>query len=371
MKVLNRFYTPPEKKATRMIILGIESSCDDTAAAVVTNGTGILSSVVSSQIELHRLYGGVVPELASRKHTEAIVPVVNEALHKAGIEIGQVDAIAVTRGPGLVGCLLVGFSFAKACAFALGIPWIGVDHLEGHLNSIFLEPDPPPFPFVSLLVSGGHTSIYHVLSHTEYRLMGQTRDDAAGEAYDKVAKMLGLGYPGGVVIDRLAKEGDPDKIRFPKTFLNKSEFDFSFSGLKTAVNRYIQTHPDTFQGEIKDISAAFQETVVTVLSDKIVRAAMFAGCHHLCVVGGVAANSRLRERVKQEAAEKGIQVHLPSIAFCGDNAAMIAVAGYHHLVDGKKDPLDQDVYSRTPLPLTPVSKPGKTRYQFPVEYKKK
>jgi N6-L-threonylcarbamoyladenine synthase len=349
-----------------MILLGIESSCDDTAAAVVRDGTEILSSVVSSQVALHQQYGGVVPELASRKHAEAIVPVVTEALRKAGIEIDQLDAISATRGPGLVGCLLVGFSFAKALSYALGIPWIGVDHLEGHLNSIFLEPDPPPFPFVSLLVSGGHTSIYHVSSHTEYGLMGQTRDDAAGEAYDKVAKMLGLGYPGGIIIDRLAREGDPKKIRFPKTFLNKSEFDFSFSGLKTAVNRYLQTHPDTFREETKDIVASFQEAVVTVLSYKIVQAATAKGCKHLSLVGGVAANSRLREKVTSDAAKKGIRAHLPSISLCGDNAAMIAAIGYHRLKHGEKDALDQDVYSRKPLPVAPTAKPPKTRPQYPL-----
>jgi N6-L-threonylcarbamoyladenine synthase len=349
-----------------MIILGIESSCDDTAAAIVKDGTEILSSVVSSQVELHQRYGGVVPELASRKHTEAIVPVVTEALRNANLEMGDLDAIAATRGPGLVGCLLVGFSFAKACSYALGIPWIGVDHLEGHLNSIFLEPDPPPFPFVSLLVSGGHTSIYHVTSHTDYGLMGQTRDDAAGEAYDKVAKMLGLGYPGGIIIDRLAKEGNPKKIRFPKTFLNKSEFDFSFSGLKTAVNRYLQTHPETFREETNDIVASFQEAVVTVLSHKIVQAATTKGCGHLSIVGGVAANSRLREKVSSDAAKNGIQAHLPSIALCGDNAAMIAAIGYHRLKRGERDTLDQDVYSRKPLPMAPTAKPLKTRPQYPL-----
>ncbi|MFH0727478.1 MAG: tRNA (adenosine(37)-N6)-threonylcarbamoyltransferase complex transferase subunit TsaD [Pseudomonadota bacterium] len=349
-----------------MIILGIESSCDDTAAAVVKDGTAILSSVTSSQIEVHRRYGGVVPELASRKHMEAIVPVVTEALEKAGIEMGRLDAIAATRGPGLVGCLLVGFSFAKASAYALGIPWIGVDHLAGHLNSIFLEPNPPPFPFVSLLVSGGHTSIYHITSHTDYGLMGQTRDDAAGEAYDKVAKMLGLGYPGGVIIDRLAGEGNPKKIRFPKTYLNKSEFDFSFSGLKTAVNRYIQTHPETFREETNDIAAGFQEAAVTVLSHKIVQAAVVKGCGHLSIVGGVAANSRLREKVMEDAMKKGIRVHLPAISLCGDNAAMIAAVGYHRLKRGERDAFDQDVYSRLPMLLAPAAKPLKTRPQYPL-----
>jgi len=215
-----------------MIILGIETSCDDTGAAVVKDGHEILSNVVSSQIKIHHPYGGVVPELASRKHMETIVPVVEQALSEAGIDWSRVDAIAATHGPGLVGSLLVGFSFAKACAYSLNIPWIGIDHLEGHINSVFLEPDAPPFPFVSLLVSGGHTSIYYVTGHTHYQLMGQTRDDAAGEAFDKVAKMLGLGYPGGCVIDEMAKSANSNRIRFPRPYLNKSEFDFSFSGLK-------------------------------------------------------------------------------------------------------------------------------------------
>lgn len=331
-----------------MIILGIETSCDETAAAVVENGTRILSSVVSSQIKDHRPYGGVVPELASRKHMEAIVPVVESALDQAGIHLHNLDAIAATQGPGLVGALLVGFSFAKACAYALGIPWIGVDHLEGHINSVFLDPDPPPFPFVVLLVSGGHTSIYHVTNYTAYELMGRTRDDAAGEAYDKVAKMLGLGYPGGVVIDRLATEGNPEKIKFPRAFLDKSAFDFSFSGLKTAVNRYIQTHPESYLNDIPDIATGFQEAVVDVLSYKLIHAAVSRRCAHLAMVGGVAANGALRERVRREAEKNGLQVHLPSKTLCGDNAAMIGSAGFRRLQVGEASPLNADVYSRIP-----------------------
>jgi tRNA N6-adenosine threonylcarbamoyltransferase len=334
-----------------MIVLGIESSCDETAAAVVAGGTRILSSVVASQIDTHHPYGGVVPELASRKHIEAVAPVVTEALDQAQLGFSDLEGIAVTQGPGLVGSLLVGFSFAKACAYALGIPWIGVDHLEGHINSVFLEPDPPPFPFVSLLVSGGHTSIYHVRSHTDYESMGQTRDDAVGEAYDKVAKMLGLGYPGGIVIDTMAKIGDANKIRFPRTFLDKSAFDFSFSGLKTAVNRYIQQHPDTDRCPVNDIVASFQEAAVEVLAYKIVRAAITRGCRHLSVVGGVAANSRLREKVRSTAAARGVTAHLPSVRLCGDNAAMIGAIGYHYLSKGLCDNLDQDVYSRKKLHL--------------------
>ncbi len=332
-----------------MIILAIETSCDETAAAVVKDGTQILSSVVSSQIKVHHPYGGVVPELASRKHMEAIVPVVETALGEAGMDFTQVDALAATQGPGLVGSLLVGFSFAKAAAYALGIPWVGVDHLEGHINSIFLTPDPPAFPFVVLLVSGGHTSIYHVKNHTDYELMGRTRDDAAGEAYDKVAKMLGLGYPGGMIIDRLATKGNPKKIRFPRPYLDKTEFDFSFSGLKTAVNRYIQTHPESYRDEIPDIAAGFQEAAVDVLSYKLIQAAADRNCTHIAIVGGVAANERLREKICRNAEKRKLRVHLPPKSLCGDNAAMIGAVAYWHLTRGEAAALNADVYSRMAL----------------------
>jgi len=333
-----------------MIVLGIETSCDETAAAVVEDGTRILSTVVSSQINDHRPYGGVVPELASRKHMEAIVPVVESALSQAGIGLNALDAIAATQGPGLVGALLVGFSFAKACAYALGIPWVGVDHLEGHINSVFLDSEPPPFPIVVLLVSGGHTSIYHVTDYTAYELMGRTRDDAAGEAYDKVAKMLNLGYPGGAVIDRLATGGNPERIKFPRAFLDKTAFDFSFSGLKTAVNRYIQTHSDSYMNDIPDIAAGFQEAVLDVLSYKLIHAAAGRHCAHIAMVGGVAANEALRERVRRDAEKKNLRVHLPSKDLCGDNAAMISSAGFRHIQAGEVSPLNADVYSRIVLP---------------------
>jgi N6-L-threonylcarbamoyladenine synthase len=329
-----------------MIILGIETSCDETAAAVVKEGTTIAASVVASQIKVHHLYGGVVPELASRKHIEAIVPVVDEALSKAGLFLKDIDAIAVTRGPGLVGALLVGFAFAKACAYALEIPWVGVNHLEGHINSVFLEFDPPAFPFIALLVSGGHTSIYHVTSHITVELMGQTRDDAAGEAFDKVSKMLELGYPGGGVIDRTSRAGDPTRIKFPRTYLDKSGFDFSFSGIKTAVNRYIMNHKDHIKDEIPDIAAGFQEAVLDVLCYKAIRAAMQKGCDRIALVGGVAANSRLREKLRSDAQHKGISVHIPSLHLCGDNAAMIAAVGYHYLKAGIISDLQDDVFSR-------------------------
>ncbi len=329
-----------------MLILGIESSCDETAAAVVEDGKKILSSVVSSQIAIHHQYGGVVPELASRKHIESIVPVVTEAIATSGISIQQIDAIAATRGPGLIGSLLIGLSFAKGYAFSLDIPWIGVDHLEGHINSIFLESAPFPFPFVTLLASGGHTSIFYIKSHTEFELMGQTRDDAAGEAFDKVSKMLGLGYPGGTIIDKLALEGDPKKIKFPRPYLDKAESDFSFSGLKTAVNRYIQTHPEKYMHQISDIAAGFQESVVDVLSFKLIHAAKKKGCNHIALVGGVAANNGLRTRIIFEATKNKFSVHIPPIELCGDNAAMIAASGYHHLKEGKASEMNCDVYSR-------------------------
>lgn len=332
-----------------MIVLGIESSCDETAASVVRSGHEILSSVVASQVATHHPYGGVVPELASRKHIEAIVPVVTSAIDRAGITADRIDGLAVTQGPGLVGSLLVGFSFAKGFAYGHGIPWVGVDHLEGHLYSALLAPQPPPFPFVALLASGGHTGIYHVTAHRQFRLLGQTRDDAAGEAYDKVAKMLGLGYPGGVAIDRLAARGDPDRVRFKRPFLDKHRFDFSFSGIKSAVGRYIQTHPQTFPADQVHIAAGFQAAVVEVLSYKTIRAAKSTGCSHLAVVGGVAANRGLRQTVARDAAQNGITVHIPPPDLCGDNAAMVAAAGYHHLRAGEYADPKADVYSRTTM----------------------
>jgi len=330
-----------------MFILGIETSCDETAAAVVKDGATILSSVVSSQVEVHHRYGGIVPELASRKHVEAIVPIVGEAMENCGMSLNQIDAIAVTRGPGLVGALLVGFSYAKASAYALDIPWVGVNHLEGHIKSVFLEENPPPFPFTALLASGGHTSIYYVTSHTSFEIMGQTRDDAAGEAFDKVAKILDLGYPGGVVIDKLSKKGDSNIIKFPRPYLEKSTFDFSFSGIKTAVNRYIMRNQDNYKNQITDIVAGFQEAVVEVLAYKIIHAAREKKCRHIALVGGVAANSRLREKVRENAASNGLTVHIPSLHLCGDNAAMIAAVGYHYLKAGKTSGLSDDVFSRS------------------------
>jgi len=333
-----------------MMILGIETSCDETAAAVVEDGRKVHASVVASQIEIHHPYGGVVPELASRRHVEAVVPVVEEALAVAGLSADRVDALAVTRGPGLVGCLLVGFCFAKAFAYARGLPWVGVDHLEGHLHSVLLGDNPPPFPFVALLASGGHTGIYYMAAEDRYEMLGQTRDDAAGEAYDKVAKMLGLGYPGGAVIDRLAGRGDARRIAFTRPYLGKERFDFSFSGLKTAVYRYIQTHPETFRQEQADIAAGFQEAVVDVLVHKLLYAAEVKRCSRVVIAGGVAANGRLRQRLTADAVQKQLQAYIPPLSLCGDNAAMIAAAGYHSLKAGRRGALDDDVYSRSTRP---------------------
>jgi N6-L-threonylcarbamoyladenine synthase len=332
-----------------MLILGIESSCDETAAAVVEDGCRVRSSVVASQVDVHHRYGGVVPELASRKHIEAILPVVTDALDQAGFEKSDLDALAVTQGPGLVGSLLVGYSFAKALAYGLAIPWVGVNHLEGHILSVFLENDPPDFPFCALLASGGHTAIYYVTAFTEIERMGQTRDDAAGEAYDKVAKVLGLGYPGGKVIDDLAHQGDPTRIPFKRPFLDRNGFDFSFSGIKSAVHRLVQNDPEGMTNQVADLAAGFQEAVIDVLTYKLMQAARSRNCGHVVVVGGVAANRRLRERVSRAGAEQGIAVHIPGLALCGDNAAMIAAAGYHYLKQGRRGKLDDDVYSRVPL----------------------
>ncbi len=333
-----------------MKILGIETSCDETAASVVENGRKILSSVVASQIDIHHKYGGVVPELASRKHVEAIVPVVKQAVEAAKIDTKDIDGVAVTRGPGLVGALLVGFSFAKAYARALEIPWYGVNHLEGHIHSLFLNENPPDFPFVALLVSGGHTNIYHVTSPTDMELMGQTLDDAAGEAFDKVAKMLGLGYPGGAIIGKMAEKGDPHKIKFPRSFLDKSKFDFSFSGIKTSVKRHIELSAN-FKDEIYDIAAGFQEAVVDVLSFKLIKAALKKKCRKIAIAGGVAANKRLGNIIKNRAAKENMKVFIPPVSLCGDNGAMIAAAGYHYLKRGITSPLNEDVYSRHPVRL--------------------
>ncbi|THB80325.1 MAG: tRNA (adenosine(37)-N6)-threonylcarbamoyltransferase complex transferase subunit TsaD [Desulfobacteraceae bacterium] len=329
-----------------MLILGIESSCDETAAAVVKDGTHILSSVISSQIDVHSRYGGVVPELASRMHIEAVHPVVSSALEQAGVTPGDLDGIAATRGPGLIGALLVGFCYAKAFALARDLPLAGVNHLHAHIYSLFLEEDHPEFPFIALVVSGGHTNIYHVRSHKEFILMGQTRDDAAGEAFDKIAKMLDLGYPGGPIIEKLANQGQPLKEKFPRTLLEKDSFDFSFSGLKSSVLRYLTTHPVRSDTDKMNIAASFQEAVIDVLTTKLIRAAAHQQCGRIAITGGVSANRTFAEHLSREAKSRGIKVYAPSPGLCTDNGAMIAARGFHMLRNNDLCEHDADVFSR-------------------------
>jgi N6-L-threonylcarbamoyladenine synthase len=330
-----------------MIILAVESSCDDTGAALVEDGKKILANCLSSQDEVHKHYGGVVPELASRRHLESIVPVLRGVLDQAHMSLDQVGGVAVTRGPGLVGSLLVGIMAAKAIAQATALPLVGVNHLMGHLLAIFLEHE-VDFPFVGMVASGGHTALYLVEGFTAFRLLGRTRDDAAGEAFDKVAQYLGLGYPGGMVIEQLANRGDSQAISFPRAYLAKESLDFSFSGIKTAVVNYCRSHPPSDDG-IADIAASFQEAVVDVLVDKIVWAAQRYNVTRAVVAGGVAANSRLRRRLTTVGEGAGIQMYFPSPFLCRDNAAMIGVAGFHLLREGRRDGLDMSAQSRWPL----------------------
>jgi len=331
-----------------MLVLGIESSCDETAAAVVSEGSEILSNVIASQIDIHGRYGGVVPEIASRKHMEAIIPVTQQALDDAGLSMTDIEGIAATRGPGLVGSLLVGLSAAKAMAFAADIPFVGVNHIEGHIAAIFLTENKPAFPFIALVVSGGHTHIYRVRGFSDFQILGQTRDDAAGEAFDKAARMLDLGYPGGVVIDRLAKEGDPSAIPFPRAM--RGSIDFSFSGLKTALLNYIKGRGEAIPAaEIPDLVASYQEAIVDVLVKKTLAAAEDASVPRIVVCGGVASNSRLRERFLEEGKSTGIEIFVPPPILCTDNAAMIAAAGNNVLQGGREDDLDLNAVSRWPL----------------------
>jgi N6-L-threonylcarbamoyladenine synthase len=324
-----------------MRVLGIETSCDETAAAVVEDGRRALSDVVATQIEIHRRWGGVVPELASRNHVVQVMPVVDEALTLAGVRPDALDAVAVTSGPGLVGALLVGVQAAKALALSWGKPLVPVNHLEGHLVAAFLCEVPPVFPYLGLVVSGGHTSLYAARGFGDYRLLGQTRDDAAGEAFDKGAKLLGLPYPGGVAIDRLAKEGDADAIRFPKAIVKGSELDFSFSGLKTALLHHVKKHGVPEGRGLADLCASYQEAIVRALTDKAFRAARRLSFDRLVVSGGVAANSRLRAAVTARAAEyEGMSVVIPPARLCTDNAAMIAVAGTHAHARGVRAGVD-------------------------------
>jgi N6-L-threonylcarbamoyladenine synthase len=342
--------------AARGRILGIETSCDETAAAIVEQGTSVLSSVVSSQVDLHARYGGVVPEIASRAHVDLIVPVVAQAFVEAGLsehrvdEHGcEVDAVAATFGPGLVGALLVGVSAAKALALAWDVPFIAVNHLEAHLYATFLDEPDLELPLVVLLVSGGHTLVVLMEGHGQYQVLGSTIDDAAGEAFDKVARYLGLGYPGGPAIDRLAVTGDPEAIRFPRPMQGDGTYDFSFSGLKTAVINHVRNNPDV---STADVAASFQEAVVDVLVTKALSAAREVGAKGLCLGGGVAANSRLREQLLDACATHGLRGFLPSWAMCTDNAAMVASAAWYRWQSDGPSPLDTGALPNLGIPTT-------------------
>jgi tRNA N6-adenosine threonylcarbamoyltransferase len=317
-----------------MLVLGVETSCDDTAAAVLRDGREILANVVSSQDQVHGPYGGVVPELASRQHIENILPILDTALRHAGVTLSDLGGVAVTYGPGLVGSLLVGLSFAKGLAFRWGIPYVGVNHLEAHLLAIQLEQE-VAFPYIALLASGGHTLLYRVIDFGRYQYLGGTRDDAAGEAFDKVAKMMGLGYPGGRIIDDMAKVGDRAAIRFPRARFSKGSYEFSFSGIKTAVWHYLKSAPATIRQE--DIAASFQEAVVDMLVQPAIKAARATGVRRIVLSGGVAANSRLRAKMREKASAENIETFVPAPRFCTDNGAMIALAGYEQLKRGRRD----------------------------------
>ena len=337
----NIHLTGMEQEKKDVLILAIESSCDETAAAVVKNGREVLSNVINTQIDIHTLYGGVVPEIASRKHIENINPVIKKALTDAGVTLDDIDAIGVTYGPGLVGALLVGVAEAKAIAFAKNKPLVGVHHIEGHISANYVENKELEPPFVALVVSGGHTHLVKVNDYGEYEILGRTRDDAAGEAFDKVARAIGLGYPGGPKIDKLAKEGNPEAIEFPRAHVDDAPYDFSFSGIKSAVLNYINSA--NMQGkEINraDVAASFQKAVVDALVSRAVKLAKECGMDKLAIAGGVASNSALRAAVQEECAKNNIRFYSPSPVLCTDNAAMIGAAAYYEYIKGVRHGYD-------------------------------
>jgi N6-L-threonylcarbamoyladenine synthase len=318
-----------------LVILAIETSCDETSVAIVKNGRTVLANMIYSQIDIHEKFGGVVPEVASRNHVEKISQIIDQALEEAEISFDALDAIGTTHGPGLVGALLVGLSTAKSLAYALDIPLIPVNHIEGHIFANFIEyPELEP-PFLSLVVSGGHTHLVHVKDYGDYEIMGKTRDDAAGEAYDKVARTLGLGYPGGPKIDAMAKEGNPEAIHFTRTYLEKDTFDFSFSGIKSGVLNYVNSARQKNQAlNIPDIAASFQASVVDVLTSKTISAAKKAGVSKIALAGGVAANSALRTALVDKCGQEGYEFFYPSMKLCTDNAAMIGCVAYYDYLQG-------------------------------------
>jgi N6-L-threonylcarbamoyladenine synthase len=333
-----------------MRVLGIETSCDETAVAVVEDGRRIVANLISSQAHLHEKFGGVVPEVASRAHLEAINPLITMALTEAGMWVADVEAVAVTVGPGLVGALLVGLAAAKAFVLALDVPFIGVNHLEGHIYANVLEHGPEDEPYVTFLVSGGHTMLVYVPEPFRYELLGQTLDDAAGEAFDKIARFIGLGFPGGPEIDKLAKKGDRGAIDFPRALAHEPGYDFSLSGVKTAVVRHVREAQARGE-EISqaDLAASFQEAVVDVQVDKTIAAAVDRNVKKILLGGGVVANSRLRELMAERAAANGLEVLIPSADLCTDNAAMIACAGYYRLQNGERTGLEVGAYPNLPL----------------------
>lgn len=329
-----------------MKILGIETSCDETSAAVVENGRTILSNVVSSQIDLFQRFGGVVPEVASRRHVELIIPTVHQALEEAESGFDDLSAVAIINRPGLVPALIVGVSAAKALAWAAGLPLVGVHHLEAHIYANFLVSPDLEFPFICLIVSGGHSDIVYMTGHGEYEMIARTRDDAAGEAFDKSARAMGLGYPGGPIIDKLAQEGNPKAVHFPRARVGDS-LDFSFSGLKTAVIRYVEKEEE--RAPLPDVAASFQQAVVDVLVTNTLKAAEEKRARRVLIAGGVAANRQLQREMKERAAEKGITVTAPPPKLCTDNAAMAAAAGYYRFIRGERSELDLDAYASEPL----------------------
>lgn len=324
-------------------ILSIESSCDETAAAVVRNGREVISSVISTQVPIHTLYGGVVPEIASRKHIERVNQVIEQALQDAKMTLDDIDAIAVTRGPGLVGALLVGVSVAKAISYAKNIPLVGVHHIEGHICANYIEYTNLEPPFMCLVVSGGHTHLVNVSNYGEYEVLGRTRDDAAGEAFDKIGREIGLGYPGGPKIEAAAKEGNPNAVDLPRAVVNDNVYDFSFSGLKSATLNYLNSV--RMKGEevsVPDVAASFQQAVVDALVEHAMLGATEYGARKLAIAGGVASNSTFREAMKTACEDKGIEFFCPSKILCTDNAAMIGCAGYYEYINGRRDGLDLD-----------------------------